>query len=409
MDYEKMFEKYKTPFYLYDMRSLSAQLEKISAALDGIKTCYCMKASPILAPLLHEKVDRIEVCSPGEYEIAMRGGCPADKIFFSGVNKTTDSVSRVIDTAGADCTYTIESESHYEIIDSVAAKWGIVADCYVRLSSGNQFGVDEEEFLRLVKLVEESENLNFVGIHFFSGTQKKPKKIAKELKYLVEFSEKIKEIAGDDIALEYGPGLGVDYFLSSEGEDLFDSTMETQLEEVAAAVAESGVKEAFSDVTFEHGRFIAACGAEYFTKIIDIKNTKGTDYAILDGGLHQLNYFGSMAGMKTPCIEVVGADGPAEKEYVLAGSLCSVNDILARSAKLPELSKDDVLKFRHAGAYSTTESIGLFLSRDIPKIVLKDEDGQTRVLRNSLETNLVNDGTFFKYLNFEKGDEGWTD
>lgn len=395
MKIDEIIEKYKTPFYLYDMQTLYSQIDRINSAFSGIKICYCMKASPILAPLVCDKVDKIEICSPGEYEIAIRGGCPHDKILFSGVNKTEESVKRVLDTAKDDCTFTIESDSHFRIIEKLSKEAGVVSDCYIRLSSGNQFGVDEDEFLRLVKAVMESDALNFAGIHFFSGTAKKTKKISKELKYLAEFSEKIYAITGEKVGLEYGPGMGVDYFVSQEsGADAFYESVRGELEAVAKAVEESGIKEAYSDITFEHGRFIAACGADYFTKIIDLKNTKGTDYVILDGGLHQLNYFGSMAGMKTPCIDVVGSDSDGELlEYVLAGSLCSVNDILARSAKLPALECGDVLRFKYAGAYSSTESIGLFLSRDIPAIVLRQADGQISLLRPHLEMNSINDGT----------------
>ena len=86
-------------------------------------------------------------------------------------------------------------------------------------------------------------------------------------------------------------------------------------------------------------------------------------------------------------------DSPDESaEYVLAGSLCSVNDILVRKAVLPELKKGDVLSFDLAGAYALTEGIALFLSRDLPAILIRDND-DIRIIRDHIETNPINDGS----------------
>ena len=168
-------------------------------------------------------------------------------------------------------------------------------------------------------------------------------------------------------------------------------------------------------MTFEYGRFIAAASGRYFTGVADIKKTYDVNYAILEGGIHQLTYYGSMAGMKIPYIMAVSAeeksqstaagekadgieaenkaDGTETKEYVLAGSLCSVNDILVRKAVLPELKKGDTLIFDLAGAYALTEGIGLFLSRDLPAVLIRDLNGEVRLVRDHMETNSINDGT----------------
>ena len=57
---------------------------------------------------------------------------------------------------------------------------------------------------------------------------------------------------------------------------------------------------------------------------------------------------------------------------------------------LPALSVGDVLAFGRCGAYSVTEGIGLFLSRQLPRIVLRSERGGNRLLRDFYGTDILN-------------------
>ena len=96
--------------------------------------------------------------------------------------------------------------------------------------------------------------------------------------------------------------------------------------------------------------------------------------------------------MKVPYIEYMGDAGTETQDYVLAGSLCSVNDILVRKISLPKLDIGDTLCLNIAGAYCATEGISLFLSRDIPAIVIRDMEGTEKIVRNHTETNTFNGG-----------------
>ncbi len=398
MDVKCIVEKYKSPFYLYDLKELKARTDLVRDSLPGISVCYAMKAAPVLAPYMAEYADRLEVCSPGEYEICIRNGVSPDRLLVSGVNKTYESMKRILDLGGEAGAFTIESEKHFEILEKCADAADIKLDCYVRLSSGNQFGVDEEVFKSICQKVIASPNLSLVGIHFFSGTQKKMSKIQSELQFLMELGKTLTEELGQGMELEYGPGLGIDYFVdpkggSSEGVD------EEALSKLNSIIEETGIREVYGAVTFEHGRFLAATSGKYFTAVNDLKDTNGANYVILDGGIHQINYFGSMAGMKVPYIDVIkmGNDSGAVNDqvaaYTLCGSLCSVNDVLVRSVQLPTLEIGDVLCFNKCGAYSATEGISLFLSRDIPAILVALETGEVRVVREHMEINGLNDGT----------------
>lgn len=58
----------------------------------------------------------------------------------------------------------------------------------------------------------------------------------------------------------------------------------------------------------EMGRFLAASCGKYYTQVKDLKSTGDANYAILDGGIHHLNYFGQRMAMQVPPISIYRAD-----------------------------------------------------------------------------------------------------
>lgn len=420
MNDHELIKEYGTPFYLFDTLQLKKRIEMIKEHQTGIGLCYAMKAGPYLTKYAAKYVDRLEVCSPGEYEICVRDGIAPEKILVSGVNKTGVSIKRILSLGGAAGFFSIESPEQLDVIENAArefldsdASFTGALRCYIRLSSGNQFGVDKKTFEELCEKVINSEVLELVGIHYFSGTQKSLKKIEKELAELADFGEKLNEKFGDrlgdstkkKLSLEYGPGLGIDYYRTDDstlGEEELPGYNESYIEELMKLVEKTGLRKVFGEMTFEYGRYIAATCGRYFTSAVDVKKTDDTNFAILDGGLHQITYYGSMAGMKVPYVDLIPGNDKAvasyeggsnmNEDYVLAGSLCSVNDILVRRIALPTLDIGDTLCFNLAGAYCATEGISLFLSRDLPAIVIRDEDGAETLIRDHIEINTFNGG-----------------
>ena len=424
MNIENIIKKYKTPFYLYDIPTLKSRVEMMRGHQKEIGLCYAMKAAPLLAGYIAPFVDRLEVCSPGEYEICIRDNVKPQQILVSGVNKTRESMARILSLGGAG-HFTIESPEHFEILEDVTREYNQnnasneKLNIYIRLTSGNQFGVDRATLESLAEKVISSEYLELVGIHYFSGTQKNLKKIENELTELTTVGQEIQKKFGREFSLEYGPGLGIDYFKTDKNPDKdLDKTSdrltinEAALSELMEVVDKTGIRNSYSDITFEYGRYIAATCGKYFTGVADVKSNDGTNYAILEGGLHQITYYGSMAGMKVPYIDYYSTSGQEDispetkinsgsnlteentqpRDYVLAGSLCSVNDILVRKISLPKLDIGDTLCFNLTGAYCATEGIALFLSRDLPAVVVVDENGEEKLVREHFETNTFNGG-----------------
>ncbi len=404
MKLSEIIKEYPTPFYLYRKKELTAVVDQIRRILPDKGVCFAMKAAPILTPLLSGITDRIEVCSPGEYEICLRAGVSPAKLLISGVNKTREDLLRVLDTAGAAAAFTVESARQLSLLEEAAAERDVSIQVCIRLSSGNQFGVDETQLWELCGRAYQSQRLKLSGLHYYAGTQKQEKRIEKELALLAEIGRKAANENRSKLWLEYGPGLLVDYYAGIDSAPKRERAREEALKMLAGAAEASGIGQYYDLVTFEYGRFIAAWAGDYLTGVADLKKTEKNRYCILDGGLHQLSYFGSMAGMKIPPVKVYDKTGERlmadaktapQQEYLLAGSLCSSNDVLARKISLPELSIGDVLRFELAGAYALTESMALFLSRDLPAVLLEDEE-KVVLLRRRMLTDGINDGSQIK-------------
>jgi len=377
-----------TPSYVFDMRSIMEILELCKKAAPSADYCYAMKANPFIVKYASEFAKRIEVCSPGEYEICVREGVELEKIIVSGVNKTVASIDRILDYSKGKGIYTIESTLHYEILEELAAGKNLKLKVLIRLTNGSQFGVSKQEYFDILKKVTESDNLEFIGVHYFSGTQKKLKKIEKELIMLTEFATELKEKFGiENPELEYGPGLCVNYFETDNNMD--------QLSELTCFEELLKTLNGYSKVTVEMGRFIASMCGYFVTKVIDIKHNEDSNFLIVDGGIHQLNYYGQMVGMKKPFIrhyslgdDIKGDVG--EKSYTVCGSLCSLNDVIVRDLSLTDVKYGDYLIFERCGAYSVTEGMALFLSRELPAVTLITVDGEKKLLRRITETNIFN-------------------
>ena len=187
--------------------------------------------------------------------------------------------------------------------------------------------------------------------------------------------------------LEYGPGLPFPYF---EGDD-FEDTLKP-LKELQPRLKKIAEK---CELTIEMGRFFASECGYYLSRVMDIKNANGVNYCIIDGGINHINYYGQIMGMKVPVIRHLpipeGEKWAAKSEkYAIAGSLCTTADVPVREIELSGLKEGDFLVFCNIGAYSVTEGLYMFLSRNMPKIILCEETGNLRMVRGDLHTSRWN-------------------
>ena len=121
-----------------------------------------------------------------------------------------------------------------------------------------------------------------------------------------------------------------------------------------------------------------------------MKTNKNGNFTIVDGGIHQLVYYGQTMAMRVPFFDVLPKRNGELQTYNLYGSLCTINDILVKNITVPKLELGDVFIFKNVGAYSSTEGISLFLSRDLPKVLICSRDKKINVVRDRIKTSEMN-------------------
>ena len=320
---------------------------------------------------------------------------PAQKIVLSGVNKEESHIRSVMAEQGAG-TYTAESLNQLRLLEACAGAAGRTGvRVLLRLTSGNQFGMDEEDILASIRNRDSYPHLDLAGLQYYSGTQKKGmEKIEKELVKLDSFMDFVREHLDFEFReLEYGPGFQIPYF---EGQEQADE--EILLQEFKKALDSLHFK---GIIFLEAGRFLAAPCGSYLTRVADVKRSQGQNYCIVDGGINHVNYYGQTMAMKVPAYRYIPQDNPARPpasqtsgdRWTVCGSLCTSGDILVKNLPLDGLMTGDLLVFDRIGAYSVTEGIYLFLSRKLPVVLTCTQEHGLSLVRDALPTDILNDGS----------------
>lgn len=382
--FQKIAEKYGTPYFLFEVDSLLERVEIIKRKLQNrADLCYAVKANPFLIFYLDKIIDTFEVCSPGEYEICKTLGIDTRKIVLSGVYKNVNDLSKTFEDMFKG-VYTVESKQQCNHLYNLAKQNKRKIHVLLRLTSGNQFGMNREDIEAIINDKDYMDYLLVDGIHFFSGTQKKNLSVVNtEIRELVAFCDDLKQKYDFMVQkLEYGPGLYIDYFGSET-----ESFSHIQALYEALSQVRDGIK-----VTIELGRYLAALCGKYVTKVVDVKKNQNTNYVIVDGGINHIDYYGQMAGIREPHVSVINmkdTENCQKKRWIVCGALCTVHDILLKKFEAESLKEGDLFVFHDAGAYAVTDTKVLFLSRDLPAVLIEQKE-EIECLREIKATSALN-------------------
>ena len=127
-------------------------------------------------------------------------------------------------------------------------------------------------------------------------------------------------------------------------------------------------------VVMEFGRFLVGEAGVYVTRVVDRKESRGSTYLVVDGGLHhQLaasGNFGQVLRRNYPLVIGSRTDAEPTETVQVVGALCTPLDLLGDRVSVPSCDVGDLVVIFQAGAYGLTASPTAFLGHPAPVEVL---------------------------------------
>ncbi len=146
----ELLQNYGTPFYVFDIGILKERIAYLRKHLKA-DLCYAIKANTFILKEINDHIDRFEVCSEGELSICEHMQLPMSKLVISGVHKNPKIMRQLIERKENIGIYTIESMNQYVLLKEAAQQNHCLIRLLLRLTSGNQFGLNEEEIYEIIQ------------------------------------------------------------------------------------------------------------------------------------------------------------------------------------------------------------------------------------------------------------------
>ena len=354
-----------TPFYYYDMELFRSTLDHVAelAERHDIKVHYAIKANVErkLLELISAKGFGADCVSGNEVLHAHSCGFPAEKIVYAGVGKSDKEIHDAL-MLGIEA-FNCESLQEIFVINEMAHIHGVKANVSVRINPDidahthkyvttglyeNKFGISQHEFDKLIEILQKSEHINFIGLHFHVGSQiTRVEEVfgleCRRVNEIVRYFES-KGLKVNNINL--GGGLGVDYD-DPDGSAIAD--FGTWFSTIAANIE----RRPDQAVHVEPGRSLVAQCATLISRVVFVKSGETKNFLIMDAGMNDLIRPALYGAYHK--IENLSASQrqffPTFQAYDIVGPVCESSDVWGAGRLLPLSVRGDLMAIRSAGAY----------------------------------------------------------
>jgi len=374
-----------TPFFAYDRGLLDARVERLRAALPSrIELSFAMKANPMPAVVQHlaRRVDRIDVASGLEMQVALDSEIRPDRVSFAGPGKSPAEIRQAV---AAGIIVEIESTTELRRVLAAGDELGLTPRVAVRVNpdfavkgSGmrmgggpQQFGIDAEQVPAVLREYAGA-GMDLLGFHVFAGSQNlNAEIIAEAQRRTVDLVTELADGLAQPLRyLNLGGGFGIPY--TERDQPLALDAVAAHLHELVDGPIASRFPEA--SPVIELGRYLVGEAGVYVTRVVDRKISRGKTFLVVDGGMHhQLaasGNFGQAIRRNYPLIVGNRADSAGDEGVNVVGCLCTPLDLLGDDVTLPLADIDDLIVIFQAGAYGLTASPTAFLGHPAPAEVL---------------------------------------
>lgn len=365
----QQLQQHETPFYYYDLNLLQQTLMACSEAANAYQyhVHYALKAN------FNTKVlDAIQAigfgadCVSGnEVKAAVNHGFNAQKIVFAGVGKSDKEINAALD-ANIFC-FNVESVQELLVINDLAGAKNKTARIAIRINPNvdahthhhittgleeNKFGINTWQLDDVVFTLQNSANLEFIGVHFHVGSQITDLDVFKQLCLRVNELQSWFEQKGLTVKiLNVGGGLGVDYY-NPDANAICDFKSYFKIYHDHLQVKPG------QEVHFELGRALVAQCASLIARVLYVKNGQRKNFLVLDAGMTEL--IRPMLYQAYHEIENLSKQetGTASVNYDVVGPICESTDCFRTDVPLPESHRGDLIAIRTAGAYGEVMASG---------------------------------------------------
>lgn len=393
--------RFGTPAYVYFADALAARLAQLRHNLGRwFVISYAVKTNPNPALLswMRERVDYLDISSGGEFTLSQQAGWDPARISFTGPAKREAELRAVIGAGLGELV--LESLREARLADAIAAELGVVQPVLLRMTPdrvpkgfGDQmagrpspFGIDIEDAPEILPQIAALPHLRIIGLHIYSGTQSlKPEAICENWRIFMQiFAETCELLDLTPEKLIFGSGLGIPYHPGDTGLNMPEliEGIGAELDAFRSLPRLAGTK-----LVLELGRYLVGPAGYFVTRVVSVKQSRGTRIAICDGGLNANLAASGNFGMvlrRSYQMHRVGRDEggtrPREKQDI-SGPLCTSIDKLGSAVVLARLDEGDLLAIRQGGAYGPTASPLYFISQPLPSEVLIEAGAMQDITR----------------------------
>jgi diaminopimelate decarboxylase len=365
-------ERWGTPLYITDLDAAAAAARAWADALpkDAL-VAYAVKANPDPALLRRLVAGGIgcEVVGPVELALALRAGCPPERIVVNGVGQTDADLAEAARTGAL-----VNAESVGALDALLAARApriglrvnpGLVADTHPHLATGSagaKFGIALDELpAAIAACADAGVRPESIGAHIGSA-----------IGDVQPFGQVAQVLRG--LADEHGIGT-----INLGGG--FDGEVRDWAEAVGPHLGDRRV-------IVEPGRSIVARAGWLLTRVVRVQSR---GHLVADAGMTEL-IRPMLYGARHPVSLLAPGGSVARQPWTLSGPICEAGDLLATDLDLgPDAGEGALLAIGEVGAYGASMASG-YNGRLLPaQAVIEGGSARLSRRRQTLDDVLARD------------------
>ena len=374
-----------TPCYVYSSAAILEQYHAYDRAFGSAahQVCFAVKANSNLSilRLLAEAGAGFDIVSGGELFRVLKAGGDPSKVVFSGVGKSREEVEYAI-SKGIH-SFNCESEAELALIDSIAARHGVVVRVALRvnpnvdakthpyISTGlldHKFGINIDVVKDVYDRAASMGHLRLHGVSCHIGSQLlDTNPLFEALDGVLALVDELRAAGHPITELDMGGGLGVAYKDEQQPPDT-----EAYIRMICEKTAGHNVK-----LMVEPGRSITANAGVLLTRVMYRKTTATKEFVIVDAAMNDLirpslyQAHHEIVPLRQRTLGTITAD--------VVGPVCESGDYFARDRELANVFPGDYVALMSAGAYGFVQASN-YNSRPRAAEVMVEGD-QWRVVR----------------------------